>query len=121
MVKFLGVTLDEKITWKDHIHTIEKKVTKDIGLLYRAKQLLNEESLKIVYFSYIHSHLNYANVACASTYYTKLKTIRYQQKHATRIIFNEYILSHSGPLLRSLNALNVIKKIYTNISISCTN
>ena len=41
---------DENITWKDHIHTIEKKGTKNLGLLYHAKQLLNEESLKIVYF-----------------------------------------------------------------------
>ena len=74
--------LDENITWKDHIHTIEKKIAKHFGLLYRTKQLLNEEYLKIIYFSYIHSYLNYANVARASTCYTKLKTIHYQQKHA---------------------------------------
>ena len=51
LIKFLGVMRDENITWKDHIHTIEKKGTKNLGLLYHAKQLLNEESLKIVYFS----------------------------------------------------------------------
>ena len=38
---------------------------------------------------------------------TKLNAIRYQQKHATRVIFDKNILSHSSPLLRSLNALNV--------------
>ena len=41
----------------------------------------------------------------ASTCYTKLKTIDYQQKHAARIIFNEHILSHSRSFLRLLNAL----------------
>ena len=61
----------------------------------------------MIYFSYIHSYSNYANVAWASTYYTKLKTIHYQQKHAARNIFNEDILNHSKPLSRSLNALNV--------------
>ena len=40
-IKFLGVMLDENITWKDHIHTTEKKTAKNPGLLYRAKQLLN--------------------------------------------------------------------------------
>ena len=80
--------LDENINWKDHIHTIEKKIAKNLGLLYHTKQLLNEISLKILYFSYIHSYLNYANAAWASTYYTKLKTILCQQKHAARIIFN---------------------------------
>ena len=47
-VKFLGVMLDENISWKDHIKTIEKKLAKNIGLLYRAKPYLNETSLKIM-------------------------------------------------------------------------
>ena len=101
--------LDEHITWNDHIHAIEKKLAKNIGLLYRARQFLDKESLKTIYFSYIHSHLNYANIAWASTYFTKLKTIHYQQKHAARIIFNEDILTHFRPLLRSLNALNIFQ------------
>ena len=85
-IKFLGVILDENITRKDHIHITEKKIAKILGSLYRAKQLLNEESLKIIYFPYIHSNLNYANVAWAIiTYCTKLKTIHYQQKHAVQI------------------------------------
>ena len=45
----------------------------------------------------MHSYLNYANIAWASTYFTKLKTIHYQQKHAARIIFYEDILTHSRP------------------------
>ena len=44
-----------------------------------------------------------------STYRTKLKTIHYHQKHAARIVFDQGILTHSRPLLRALNALNVNK------------
>ena len=106
-IKFLGVLLDENITWKNHICSVEKKLAKNIGLLYRAKYFLDESSLKTVYFSYIHSYLNYANIAWASTYQTKLKTVHYHQKHAGRIVFNQEKLTHSRPLLRSLNALNV--------------
>ena len=68
MQKFLGVLLDENITWKSHICSVQKKHAKNIDLLYRAKYLLDESSLKTVYFSYIHSYLNYANIAWASTY-----------------------------------------------------
>ena len=119
-IKFLGVMLDENIRWKDHIHTIEKKDSKNLGLFYRTKQLLNEKSLKILYLPYIHSCLNYANVAWASTYYTKLKTIHYQKKHAVRVILNEHILSHSRPLLRSLVALNVYQiNLYQHLNFMC--
>ena len=45
----------------------EIKLKKNIGLLYRAKQLLNTSSLKGIYFSYIHTYLNYANIAWTST------------------------------------------------------
>ena len=105
-IKFLGVMLHENITWEKHIRTIESKLAKNIGLLYRAKRLLQVKSLKSIYFAYIHSYLNYPNIAWGSTYRIKLKTIYFHQKHAVRIIFNEDKLTHSRPLLRALHALN---------------
>ena len=99
--------IDENITWEDHMHTVEKKRAKNLWLLYQAKHILDNESLKSMYFSYIHSYLIYANISGGSTYFTKLKTVHYQQKHAARMIFNKNILSHPRPLLQSLNALNV--------------
>ena len=41
-IKFLGVLLDENLSWKDHIKYIENKVAKNIGLLYRTKLFLDK-------------------------------------------------------------------------------
>ena len=60
-----------------------------------------------LYFSCLHSCLIYINISWGSTYFTKLKKVHYQQKHAARIIFNQNKLSHSRLLLQSLNALNL--------------
>ena len=49
-IKFLGIMLDENVNWQEHIRTVENKIAKNIGLLYRAKYLLNESSLKCIYF-----------------------------------------------------------------------
>ena len=98
-IKFLGAVLAECISWQDHIRiTAKNKIAKNIGLIYRVKQLLNTSSLKSIYFSYIHTYVNYANIAWASTQKTKLKIIYTKQKHAVRIIFNEDRLYHSRPL-----------------------
>ena len=35
LTKFLGVWIDENLTWRDHIHTVENKIAKNIGLLYQ--------------------------------------------------------------------------------------
>ena len=76
-------------------------------MLCRAKPFLDETLLKTIYFSYIHSFLNYTNIAWASTQFTKLKAISYKQKQPARIVFDEGRLCHSRPLLRRLNTLNV--------------
>ena len=91
--------LDENISWEEHIRAVETKLAKNIELLYCLKALLEEKSLKSIYFAYIHSYLNYANLTWASTYRTKLKTIHFHQKHALRIVFNEDKLTQSRPLL----------------------
>ena len=59
--------LDKHISWNDHIKTVENELAQNIGLLNRASYFLNKHSLNTIYFSYIHSHLNYANIAWATT------------------------------------------------------
>ena len=72
-IKYLGVLIDEHLTWKEHITVIENKVSKNLGLLHRARRVLDSTALKNLYFSFIHSCLNYGNAVCASTSTTKLK------------------------------------------------
>ena len=62
-MKFLGVLLDDNLSWKEHIKYLENKIAKNIGLMYRAKPFLDKESLLASYYSYINSYQNYANLA----------------------------------------------------------
>ena len=57
IMKFLGVYLDENMTWKSHISSVEGKVSKNLGVLYKARTLLNNKCLKQIYFSFIHSYI----------------------------------------------------------------
>ena len=43
--KFLGVIIDEKLTWKDHISLVRSKLAKTVGILYRVRHLLNRSAL----------------------------------------------------------------------------
>ena len=87
-LKFLGVILDEHLTWKKHIQLIENKVSKNVGALYKTSELINSKRLRSIYVFFIHSYINYANIAWASTNKTKLKKLLGKQKQAPRIIFN---------------------------------
>ena len=61
-IKFLGIMLDEHIYWIDHVRTVENKIAKNIGLLYRVSEFLDEDSLKTIFlvyslFFYFHCYL----------------------------------------------------------------
>ena len=107
---------DENLTWTKHINQIENKISKSLGMLYRAKYLLDKNCLKNIYFSFIHTYINYGNVAWGSTSHTKLKKIFTTQKQASRIISHADKHAHARPLLRDLGILNVYQlNIYQNL------
>ena len=86
---------------------VENKISKNIGILYRTSHYLDKKSLKSIYFSFIHSYVNYCNIAWASTSRTKLDKILKKQMHAVCIIYNKDKFTSSKPLMRDMNALNV--------------
>ena len=106
-LKFLGVILDEHLTWKRHTQLIENKVSKNVGVLYKASKLINSKCLGTICFSFIHSYINYANIAWASTNKTNPEKLFGKQRQAARIIFNQDSFTHAHPLLKTLNALNI--------------
>ena len=86
---------------------IETKISKNLGILYKARQLLNFKCTKQLYFSFIHSYINYGNIAWGSTNPTKLKVILRRQKQASRVIDFQDKFTDARPLLKKLNALTV--------------
>ena len=97
------------MSWKEHFKLTENKVDENIGLIYEAKPYLNKDSLLALYFSYIHSYINYANLVWGSTNRTYLRKINSQQKHALRLIHNKNRFYHSKELFESCVILNVYK------------
>ena len=78
--------VDEHLNWKDHINIIENKLPKNLGLLDKAKQFLNAQAMKSLYFSFIHSYLTYGNVVWCSTSMNKTKKLFSNQKQAIKLI-----------------------------------
>ena len=56
---FLGVILDEHLTWKSHIHNVAGKVSKAVGVTYKSSFCLDNSSLRILYVSLIYPYLFY--------------------------------------------------------------
>ena len=66
-IKFLGVLLDGNLNWKEHIKYTENKISKNLGLHYKARPFVEMNTLLALYYSYIQTYINYANIAWGST------------------------------------------------------
>jgi len=55
--KYLGLLLDEHLTWSAHIKYVNSKIMPMVRVLYKMRTLLSEKNRKILYYSYVHSHL----------------------------------------------------------------
>lgn len=108
-LNFLGVVYDEMLTWKPHIDCIKNKISKNIGILYRARPFLHDSAIKQLYFSFIHSYLSYGNIVWASVSRSVLTDLFRKQKHAVRIVFNKNRFHHSSPLFLEGKILNLYK------------
>ena len=45
-IKYLGIIIDENLTWENHIEVIENKISKNIGVLYRASHFIKSLPVK---------------------------------------------------------------------------
>ena len=86
ITKFLGVLIDKNLSWKQHINDVSRKISKSIGILYKSREIVKLPLLKQLYFSFIHCHLNSANITWASACKSKLEGLYHHQKYAARII-----------------------------------
>ena len=55
--QFLGVIIDENLTWREHIKTVEPKVSK--GVLYKTKDVLDIQALRTLYQSLVEPYMSY--------------------------------------------------------------
>ena len=107
--KFLGLILDENLSWNFQINLICRKIAKSIGILYRARHFLNLETLINLYYSFIYSHISYGALIWGSNYKTKLLPIHILQKRAIRAITFSTRRTPSKPLFKKLNFLNIFE------------
>jgi hypothetical protein len=58
-VKFLGLTLDNSLTWKKHNEAIVPKLSAATFAMRVVQPFLSLDSFKLIYYSYFHSILTY--------------------------------------------------------------
>ena len=107
--KFLGVYIDSKLNWQQHIKCVKNKISKGAGIIYKVKPLLNESTLLTLYYSFVYPYLYYGIIAWGTTYESYLKSVKVAQKRVIRVIASAGRNDHTEPLFKKYKLLNVYK------------
>ena len=59
VTKFLGVLVDQHLSWKSHISYVTKKISKTIGIISKSSFYLSQKSLLSLYYTLVYPYLNY--------------------------------------------------------------
>ena len=113
-INFLGVQIDNKLSWKAHIVHICNKVSKSIAILRLVRSVFPKNILKMIYMSLVYSYLNYCNLIWGAAEYGTIEPLFKLQKKAIRIITNSYYLEHTLPLFKNHKLLNVYQVYVLN-------
>ena len=105
--KFLGVYIDNRLNWKKHISVISGKVSRAIGIVVRARKLLNTDALKTLYNSFIYPYYTYCNHVWGNACMSTLNPLVLLQKRIIWIITGSKRLSHTDPLFKELGLLKL--------------
>jgi len=81
--KFLGLTLDNTLSWRTHTDTILPKLSSASFSFRVVKPFLSQDSMKIVYYSYFHSIMTYGLIFWRNSHYSNIFRL---QKIIIRII-----------------------------------
>ena len=105
--KLLGIILDTRLTWKHHLISIEGKLSKACGILYRIRNKVTRAVARIIYLSIAYPYLIYCNTIWSGCYSSYLDKIITKQKKIIRIIMKRHRNAHTPPLFKKLRLLNV--------------
>ncbi len=106
---FLGVIIDEHLTWNDHIDLIMKKVIKSTGIISKIRHFTNFNTLKLVYYALVYPYLTYGNLIWGNTYRKRLQKLINIQKKIIRLMMFKSYSEHSEPLFNGAKILNIEK------------
>jgi len=51
--KFLGVTINNTLSWNNHIYLLMKKLSKACYIIRSAKTYMSASSLKVIYYAFL--------------------------------------------------------------------
>ncbi|XP_065559597.1 uncharacterized protein LOC136026822 [Artemia franciscana] len=85
-VRFLGILLDENLSFKRHIESMRLKVSRGLGIIRKLKRVFPFSILRLLYFSLIYPYLCYCSSVWMSTFPSLLTPLHNLQLKSAKVL-----------------------------------
>ena len=89
--RFLGVIMDEKLSWSSHITMMKTKMMRYVGIMHKIKRKLPLATRLQIYQSFVQSHLNYCSLVWGFASKSLIESLFSKQKQGIRAIMPGFI------------------------------
>ena len=110
-VDLLGIHIDNKLTFDDHIFTLCNKASMQLNAIGRLKHYLGKKELEVIVNSFIYSNFNYCPLVWHFSSCKALRKIENIHKRCLRMIHNDYDSDYETLLKISGTSTMQIKRI----------
>ena len=110
--RFLGVIMDENLSWKSQIKYVKTKISKNIFVMNKVKHILDYRTMQMLYCSLILSYFSYCVEVWGNTYTTNIKPLVILQKRAIRVIHKVEAREHTNGLFiksRLMTCIDIVE------------
>lgn len=114
--KYLGLHLDPNLRYDQHIKSIHGKVAKAVGMLWKLGKKIPMHCRKLIYFSLIHSHLNYMIAIWGTANNSLIEPLQVLQNRGIRNVFNYDSRHNRVDMYQKANILPIRALCYSRIA-----
>ena len=103
--KYLGVLLDNKLSWQEHIQSLQTKLAKFNGVIYKIRNFVPRKILMMLYNALVGSYLRYGIRAWATCSPNLLNSLQVAQNKIIRAIM---FLPYTSEVLTCYSDLKIL-------------
>ena len=104
-VKYLGIFVDEHLSWNYHVKELSNKLSRANGIISKLRHYAPKSAVLSVYYAQFYSHMTYASLVWTLTSKGNLGQISILQKKCIRLINFTQKNSHTSTLFAMDNLL----------------
>ena len=114
--RFLGVIVDDKLNWTQHITSLKTKMCRYVGIMYKIKNLIPIQVRLQIFHSFVQSHINFCSLVWGFSAKANIDSLFASQKKGMRAVMPGYVNfsykdgalpSHTKSYFNKFNVLTV--------------